>query len=147
MPRIFDNIENTLLPARAVSLKVAERAGFCVGSFNLREWRHLTPHGDRWPGGAGSACRLLVGMHVAPSDEWRLALRTQTEETLDNSTAMREKRRVVDEFRQQLIYSSPSNEDEAALRQLANVYTLRADAADRIMNPGFESRFEEHCLG
>lgn len=119
MPRIFDNIANSLLPALADSLKVAERADFCVGYFNLRGWRHLAPHVDRWNGGDGNGCRLLVGMHVAPSDELRHALRTQDEETLDNSTAMREKRRIAEEFRQQLTYGSPSNDDEAALRQLA----------------------------
>lgn len=35
MPRIFDNIENSLLSALADSLKVAKRADFCVGYF----WR------------------------------------------------------------------------------------------------------------
>jgi hypothetical protein len=74
MPRIIDNIENMLLPALVDSLKVAERADFCMGYFNLHGWRHLAPHIDRWAGGESSACRLLVGMHVAPSDELRLAL-------------------------------------------------------------------------
>ena len=62
MPRIFDNIEKPLLPALQETLKVAERADFCVGYFNLRGWHHLTGHVDRWTGGAGQCCRLLVGM-------------------------------------------------------------------------------------
>lgn len=120
MPRIFDNIEKTLLPALQETLKVAERADFCVGYFNLRGWRHIADHVDRWAGGEGRCCRLLVGMHVAPSDELRQALRTgEDDDGLDNQTALREKRRIAEEFRQQLTFGVPTNDDEAALRQLA----------------------------
>lgn len=120
MPRIFDNIQKSLLPALQETMRVAERADFCVGYFNLRGWRHLCGHVDRWAGGEGQSCRLLVGMHVSPSDELRRALRTRSdEEPLDNQTALREKRRIAEEFRQQLTFGAPSNEDEAALRQLS----------------------------
>lgn len=120
MPRIFDNIEKSLLPALQETLQVAERADFCVGYFNLRGWRHLAKHVDRWAGGEGQCCRLLVGMHVTPTDELRRALRAKNDEdALDNQTAIREKRRIADEFRQQLTFGVPTNEDEAALRHLA----------------------------
>ncbi|MHB1359803.1 MAG: helicase-related protein [Rhodocyclaceae bacterium] len=119
MPRIFDNIEKSLLPALEETLQVAERADFCVGYFNLRGWRHLAKHVDRWAGGDGQCCRLLVGMHVTPTDELRRALRSQEEDALDNQTAIREKRRIAEEFRSQLTLGIPTNEDESALRQLA----------------------------
>jgi SNF2 family DNA or RNA helicase len=120
MPRIFDNIEKPLLPDLQSSLDVADRADFCVGYFNLRGWHHLAAYVDRWEGGDGHNCRLLVGMHVTPSDELRRSLRTQDDDdTLDNQTAIREKRRIAEEFRQQLTFGVPTNGDEAALRQLA----------------------------
>ncbi|QBQ08939.1 helicase-related protein [Pseudomonas sp. SXM-1] len=120
MPRIFDNIEKLLLPALQETLQVAERADFCVGYFNLRGWQNLSGHVDRWPGGDKNSCRLLIGMHVSPSDELRQALRTRDEEELlDNQTALRAKRRIAEDFRQQLTLGAPTNNDEAALRQLS----------------------------
>jgi superfamily II DNA or RNA helicase len=59
-------------------------------------------------------------MHVAPSDELRQALRTrEDDDSLDNQTALREKRCIAEDFRQQLMFGVPTNEDEAALRQLS----------------------------
>ena len=128
MPRIFDNIDQTLLPALRDTLAVGERADFCVGYFNLRGWRHLADLVDRWAGGEGHCCRLLVGMQSTPSEELRQAMRLPLAgqgsdedpgETLDNQTALREKRRLAEDFRLQLCLGAPSNEDETALRQLA----------------------------
>jgi len=76
MPRIFDNIDKNLLPALQETINIAERADFCVGYFNLRGWRQLGNHVNCWSGGDGSCCRLLIGMHITPSDELRQALRT-----------------------------------------------------------------------
>jgi len=121
MPRIFDNIEKSLLPALQETLEVAERADFCVGYFNLRGWNNLAKYVDRWAGGEGQRCRLLVGMHITPSDELRQSMRSQNgEEQIDNQTALREKRRIAEEFRQQLTFGAPTNADEDALRQLSN---------------------------
>jgi len=126
MPRIFDNIEKSLLPALQETLGIAERADFCVGYFNLRGWRHLAGYVDHWVGGDGQGCRLLVGMHVSPSDELRRAIRAHDEEEgLDNQTAIREKRKIAEDFRNQLTFGTPTNEDETALRQLSGQLRTR----------------------
>lgn len=120
MPRIFDNIEQKLLPALRNALELATRADFCIGYFNLRGWKQLDSYVERWAGGEGKCCRLLVGMQRLPHEEEREMRRLMREETaLDNSTAIRLKKRLAEDFRAQLAASVPTNEDEAGLRRLA----------------------------
>jgi hypothetical protein len=63
VPRIFDNIEQKLLPSLQGSLETAKRADFCVGYFNLRGWQQLDRYVDKFEGEANARCRLMVGMH------------------------------------------------------------------------------------
>lgn len=126
MPRIFDNIEQHLRSALAETMEVSDRADFCVGYFNLRGWRSIDEYIEQWKGGDGHCCRLLVGMQRLPQEELRIAKSLSTkEEQLDNQTALRLKRKLAAEFREQLTIGAPANEDEAGLRRLARQIKAR----------------------
>ncbi len=121
MPRIFDNIDQALLPALREGLALSQRADFCVGYFNLRGWRHIDCLIDRWPGGEGSCCRLLVGMQRLPQEELREAYSLlQKVDGIDLQTAVRLKKRLAEDFREQLTLGAPTDEDEHGLRRLAS---------------------------
>jgi hypothetical protein len=89
MPRIFDNIDQSLLPALRDTLERSGRADFCVGYFNLQGWKQEAFIVIKMPGG------------------------------IDNQTTIRLKQQLAEHFRQQLMLGAPTNEDEAGLRRLA----------------------------
>jgi hypothetical protein len=120
MPRIFDNIEQTLLPALQQTIEVSDHADFCVGYFNLRGWKQIDSNIERWSGGSGNCCRLLVGMQHLPQEELRTAMSLiKSDVAMDNQTALRLKKKLAEEFRDQLTIGIPTNEDEIGLRRLA----------------------------
>jgi SNF2 family DNA or RNA helicase len=120
MPRIFDNIETGLLPALQETLELSDHADFCVGYFNLRGWKELDSYIETWSGGKGHCCRLLVGMQKLPQDELRQVMRlSRADSGMDNQTAIRLKKKLAEEFRDQLMVGTPTNEDEIGLRRLA----------------------------
>ena len=119
MPQVFDNISLPLLPALQGALRLSSNADFCVGYFNLRGWKQLDAHIEHWSQTDG-ACRLLVGMQRAPQDELRDALSLASQDGgMDNQKAVRLKKELAVEFRRQLMFGAPNNEDEKGLRQLA----------------------------
>ena len=118
LPRIFDNIKESLLPALRHTLAESERADLCVGYFNLRGWREVCDHVDHFEGGE-KTCRLLVGMHRSESEELRHALRFGGSERLDNGVANRLKKELAQEFREQLVWGAPTDVDERVLQRLA----------------------------
>jgi len=68
-----DNIGLDLLPALRVTLEVADCSDFFVGYFNLRGWKSIDEWIEKWAGGTGQQCRLLVGMQRLPQEELRAA--------------------------------------------------------------------------
>lgn len=120
MPRIFDNIENRLVQALSDAMGLSERADFCVGYFNLRGWRQIDALVEKYGGGEGHCCRLLVGMQRMPGDELRATMGLSSSEgPIDQATAVVLKRRLAGEFRDQLMIGLPTSADEAGLRRLA----------------------------
>ena len=120
MPRIFDNIDQQLLPTLKTTLCVSHRADFCVGYFNLRGWRQLDEHIEQWAGGDGECCRLLVGMQTLPQQELAEAYSIIKQDgELDQQTAVRLKKSLAGHFRDQLTIGAPTDADEAGLRRLA----------------------------
>src|SRR3990172_1453454 len=119
MPRIFDNISLQLLPALRQTLELSHRADFCVGYFNLRGWRGLADHIDKWSGVAGEQCRVLVGMQRTPDEEIHaLYSLAAADGQVDQQEVVRLKKRLADDFRLQLTIGAPTNEDEISLRKL-----------------------------
>ncbi|MDE2776788.1 MAG: phospholipase D-like domain-containing protein [Chloroflexota bacterium] len=124
MPRIFDNISDKLLTALHDTMQSADRADFCVGYFNLRGWRLVQADIDQLSAGEEGCCRVLIGMNTTPGDELREYLSLRARKPVDQQQVLRRKRQIVEDFRRQLAFGAPSNEDERALRDL--VRQLRA---------------------
>jgi len=144
MPRIFDNIEQSLLPALQETLGLSSRSDFCVGYFNLRGWKQIDSYIDQWAGGEGRCCRLLVGMQRLPQEELATALSiTQRDGEIDNQTALRIKKKLAEEFRNQLTIGIPTNEDEAGLRQKERLRTFPTSLAGFNNELNLEHAFEE----
>lgn len=121
MPRIFDNIEQSLLPALRELLAVADGASFCVGYLNLRGWKAIADLVERLTGEDEShACRLLVGMHRPPEDLMREAQRGAPEPLEhDRPTLIKLRQRIAADFREQIEFGVPTAEAAQTLRQLA----------------------------
>ncbi len=131
MPDIYDNLTpgTRLLPALRETLNAASRADFCVGYFNLRGWRDIAPHIDRWGDGEG-LCRVLIGMQPRPDEELRDALRKSLNlpgdaSGIDNAIASRLHSELAQLMHDQLVAGAPTDEDERTLRRLASQLRAR----------------------
>ncbi|MDB9372337.1 helicase-related protein [Nodularia sphaerocarpa] len=119
MPRIFDNINEPLLDALQETIKVSNRSDFCVGYFNLRGWQQIDTLIEHYEGDEGACCRLLVGMQKLPKDElYKTLALGASKKPIDNQEVTRLRKRVAQEFRQQLMMGIPNNADEKGLQRL-----------------------------
>jgi len=119
MPTIFDNIDEFLSDDLQASLSDSYRSDFCVGYFNLRGWKNLASKIDEFHGGEGKQCRVLVGMQKPDEDHVREFLSQDAEPVIDQPQAVALKRKIAADFRNQLTFGIPKNDDEAALRKLS----------------------------
>lgn len=127
MPRIFDNIETHLNIGLNETLADSKRADFCVGYFNLRGWKQVADHVEKMPGETieengnpiHRVCRLIIGMHKTPKDLVLEYYSNHENEAPDQATAVRLKKQIALEFRAQLTFGIPTEEDEKSLRKLS----------------------------
>jgi len=120
MPSIFDNIEKNLLDGLKHALDVAHQGDFCVGYFNLRGWKQVAENIERWTGGEGHQCRLLIGMNHRPEDMVKEIFSTKEPEPIDNATAAKLRKTLAQEFKDQLTIGIPTDADERGLRKLSS---------------------------
>ena len=127
MPKIYDNIENYLTEGLNETLELSERADFCVGYFNLRGWKEVANKIDSLPGATvlegkddvHRICRLLVGMQKTPIDILRDYFSKDEDHIIDQAEAFKLKKRLAQEFKDQLTIGIPTEGDERALRKLS----------------------------
>ncbi|MCZ7623399.1 MAG: phospholipase D-like domain-containing protein [Candidatus Kuenenia sp.] len=119
MPKIFDNIENHLVQGLNNTLEVSYRGDFCVGYFNLRGWKQVAVHIDNLKGDEGNCCRLLIGMQKPPLEIIREYFCKAEHAIIDNQTASTIRKKLAQEFKDQLTIGIPTDEDEIGLRRLS----------------------------
>ena len=119
MPKIFDNIENHLVEGLNYTLDVSHRADFCVGYFNLRGWKQVAHHIENWEGGDGKCCRLLVGMQKPPYETLKDYFSKAEQGAIDIQSAAAFKKKLAQEFKDQLTIGIPTDEDEKGLQRLS----------------------------
>lgn len=127
MPVIYDNIENYLSEGLKSTLELSDRADFCVGYFNLRGWNVIADSVDKLKGmpvdekgdNINRFCRLLVGMQKLPYEVLKESFVKDDINLIDNAEAVKLKRKLALEFKEQLTIGAPTDSDEKYLRILS----------------------------
>ncbi len=119
MPTIYDNTQNSLLAGLKSVVSLSHRSDFCVGYFNLRGWKELSDMVEKYTGNEDACCRLLVGMQRLPIEDIRELFSTEEKQPIDNKRAIELKKRLAQEFKDQLTIGVPTDRDEIGLRTLS----------------------------
>lgn len=128
MARIYDNIDMSFtqgLRDLITNLGV-KRVDFCVGYFNLRGWQLVENEIDLLPGdiiyegdeSVFRTCRLLVGMQQPP-EELLSEMYSSEEIIRDSDFVLRQKARIAEDFKKQLLIGIPTHQQEKTLRHLS----------------------------
>ena len=126
MPIIYDNIEKHLKEGLYNHISDASHVDYCVGYFNLRGWNIISNQIDNLSGcnliekgqSVFRYCRLLVGMNKTPKESLIESFISSDELIIDNQKAARFKKRLAEEFKEQLTIGTPSKQDEETLKAL-----------------------------
>ena len=127
MPKIYDNINNHLTNGLNETLEVSKRTDFCVGYFNLRGWKEVADRVENLSGETiiesnndiHRVCRLLVGMQKLPVDILREHFNKDDNHLIDQTEVVKLKKRLAQEFKDQLTIGNPTGIDEKALQKLS----------------------------
>lgn len=128
MPKIYDNIENHLNKGLTETLEHSQRTDFCVGYFYLSGWKEVADKIENLTGAVVTEgnedvhriCRLLVGMHKMPLDLIREHFSKRPDELdMQQGDIPLLKKKLAQQFKEQLTIGTPTDADEKALRKLS----------------------------
>lgn len=128
MPKIFDNIENHLNVGLNETLEHSQRADFCVGYFYLSGWKVVMDRIDALDGAEvieGQAkvhrrCRLLIGMNKMPDELIRDHFARRPDDLdMQQGDIPLFKKKLAQQFKEQLTIGTQSDSDERGLRKLS----------------------------
>ncbi len=130
MAQIYDNFNQQFIDGlRGIIGNIGvKRADFCVGYFNLRGWKCIYDLIDKLIGQFVFEekdekehlrfCRLLIGMQRPNEELIQTLYSVDPHRLVDSEAVQRAKRKIVEDFRKQLVIGVPTADDEKALREL-----------------------------
>jgi len=122
--RIIDNSTVELADALSAVLPHAHQLDACVGYFNLRGWSHIASAAKKMekPVASGPKVRLLIGMALSADRELHRELkklwRSHDADPATTERANDLAQKAVEGFAKQLVWATPSAQDEKGLREL-----------------------------
>lgn len=119
MPKILDNIQNSLSIELKSALEISYRSDFCVGYFNLRGWKEVVKEIEKFEGGEEKQARVLVGMQKQSSEVLQEYFTLNEDDPIDNNRANKIRKDFARDFKNQLTIGIPTEADEKSLQALS----------------------------